>query len=153
MSTRRTWVGVGVLAVALSAAGCGSGHSSVTQAKKQAGTSPSRIAVSGDLLLAVAGDTELSGGGCAGDGGYSDIAAGAAVTVKDASGKIVGVSQLGDGQEQSAAPSYRGACLFDFTVPDVPVGNFYSIEVSHRGQISVTLAQARSGDVHFTLGS
>ena len=86
------------------------------------------IAVTGHLDLTKDGFT-MRGSHCTGDGGYSDIAAGAQVVVTDAAGATVAVGRLGEG-------SWVGAhCEFPFAV-DVPSGSeFYGIEVSHRGVV------------------
>jgi len=86
------------------------------------------------------------GCGYAGDGGYSDIRQGAAVTVKDAAGKTLALSQLGAGVPDGSA------CRFDFTVSDVPAGEkFYGVEVSRRGVVQYTEDQMRAG-VTLSLG-
>ncbi len=84
---------------------------------------------------------------CTGFSGYEDIAAGASVTVYDSSGKVVATGALGTGKPDSAA------CVFPVRVPEVPGGSkFYRVEVSHRGQITVTAAEAKAGEFAATLG-
>lgn len=89
--------------------------------------------------------------GCAGSGGYDDIVEGASVTVYDASGAVVGTGALGAGKyasEDSTAP-----CVFRFAVAGVPAGaKFYQVEVSHRGKVNVTSAEAKAGAFAATLG-
>jgi hypothetical protein len=88
---------------------------------------------------------------CAGSGGYNDIVKGAAVTVYDASGKVVATGSLGAGRyasQDSTAP-----CVFPVAVPGVPDGSkFYRVEVSHRGQITVSSAEAKAGKFGASLG-
>lgn len=76
---------------------------------------------------------------CRGQGGYSDIQTGTQVIVYDASGKQLAVGQLGLG---AAADAFD--CIYPFVVTGVPVGDGgpYSVEVSHRGKIAFTRAQA-----------
>jgi hypothetical protein len=77
--------------------------------------------------------------------GYSDMVAGTQVVVYDAGGKQLAIGTLGPGTTQA------GACTFPFTIGGVPSGvGPYSVEVSHRGKIAFTEAQA--GDVELTLG-
>lgn len=88
---------------------------------------------------------------CTGSGGYDDIVKGASVTVYDAGGKTVATGALGAGRyasEDSTAP-----CLFPVSVPGVPGGSkFYRVEVSHRGQITVSAADAKAGAFAASLG-
>lgn len=85
---------------------------------------------------------------CTGYSGYEDIAAGASVTVYDSAGKVVATGALGTGKPHSAA------CVFPLRVPEVPGGSkFYRVEVSHRGQITVTAAEAKAGELAASLGS
>lgn len=84
---------------------------------------------------------------CTGYSGYEDIAAGASVTVYDSAGKVVATGALGTGKPKSAA------CVFPVRVPEVPGGSkFYRVEVSHRGQITVTAAEAKAGEFAASLG-
>lgn len=85
---------------------------------------------------------------CTGYSGYEDIAAGASVTVYDSAGKVVATGALGTGKPKSAA------CVFPVRVPEVPGGSkFYRVEVSHRGQITVTAAEAKAGEFAASLGN
>lgn len=86
------------------------------------------------------------GVGCEGDGGYSDITTGGVVTVSDASGTIVAVGSIKVG-----APTAAECTLF-FEVTDVPASPFYQIEVTNRGLVTFTDAQARGGEVMLSLG-
>lgn len=81
---------------------------------------------------------------CTGVGGYSDINAGVAVTVGDATGKTTAVGQLQGGTPQS------GQCVFAFQVK-TPTSTLYTVTVSHRGTQTVTAEQAVLG-VALTLG-
>ena len=89
---------------------------------------------------------------CTGSGGYDDIRQGAAVTVYDDAGKVVGTGALDAGRyasEDSTAP-----CLFPVSVAGVPGGSrFYQVEVSHRGKVTVSAAEAKAGGFAATLGS
>lgn len=81
-------------------------------------------------------------------GGYSDIAEGASVTVYDAAGKVTATGSLGSGQHDDLS------CVFPIIVPNVPDDQqFYQVEVTHRGKVTVTSAQAKAGQVGLTLGN
>jgi len=96
----------------------------------------------------LAGDTANwqmdSIGACSGTGGYSDMTAGASVTVYDGSGTIVGSGALVFGVRHGST------CEWDFGVNDLPDVPFYQVEVSHRGKI--TVANADLGNVAMSLG-
>lgn len=84
---------------------------------------------------------------CTGYSGYDDIAEGASVTVYDSKGAVVATGALGTGKPDSAS------CVFPVRVPDVPGGSkFYRVEVSHRGQITVTASEAKAGEFAASLG-
>ncbi|MFI9817563.1 hypothetical protein [Saccharothrix variisporea] len=85
---------------------------------------------------------------CKGDGGYSDIFDGTAVTVYDAAGKVLALGKLENSK------FINGDCEFTFTVAGVPDGEqFYQVEVAHRGKVSFPADKARAGAVGLTLGS
>lgn len=131
-------------------AGCGS--SSKPAAKPS--PSPSTVALSGGLVLKGIGNFDTSDEAtklCAGTGGYSDIAAGAGVTIQDASGKVIATTVLGNG-EQVLDEQVGAACHFDFTASDVPASTFYKIEVSHRGLVTFSRARVDAGTAQLTLG-
>jgi hypothetical protein len=94
--------------------------------------------------------TTSSSNGCYGTGGYADISAGAAVTVSDESGKILGTSQL-----EAGKTSGQASCVFAFKVTGLPDANFYRVEVSHRGQVVYSKSDLdKSGwKVDLSLGS
>ena len=88
--------------------------------------------------------------GCyTGGSGYGDIVRGTQVTVT-AGGQTVALGALGSGT--SIGDIRDGMCTFPLAIPNVPGGHdFYLVEVSHRGGISYTEEEMRSG-VHVTLG-
>lgn len=84
---------------------------------------------------------------CTGYSGYDDIAKGAGVTVYDSAGKVVATGSLGTGKPKSAA------CVFPVSVAGVPEGSkFYQVEVSHRGKVTVSSAEAKTGKFAASLG-
>ncbi len=75
-------------------------------------------------------------GQCLGKGGYSDIADGASVTLRDEKGTILGAASLREGMLAGAG------CNFPFTLTDVPdTATFYAVTISHRGEISKSHAE------------
>jgi hypothetical protein len=89
---------------------------------------------------------------CSGTGGYADIVAGANVTARNGDGKIIATEPLGPGRAQ---PGQTGSdCLFEVTLKNLPETDFYSFEVSRRGQLNYSLdqLQAQGWAVDFVLG-
>lgn len=86
-------------------------------------------------------DNNPQGGVCLGSSGFKDISGGAAVTVYDASGKVIAVANTTDGLWTDMPTNHGdGTCIFQFTVKNVPASDFYGIEVSHRGQVRYSAA-------------
>ncbi|MCE3553911.1 hypothetical protein LWC33_20945 [Pseudonocardia sp. RS11V-5] len=82
-----------------------------------------------------------TGSVCSGSGGYSDIHAGTGVMIANASGAVIATGALSTGRASSST-----TCDFAFTVPDVPAGeDFYQVTVSHRGTLTCTADELRSG--------
>jgi hypothetical protein len=157
--TRPLRVAAAVAGLAL-AAGCGStssGAGATSAATTTAAASPTSVQMMGFIDLDRGLDSPHNyltligepGNTCEGTGGYSDITTGAAVTVYDASGTVVGVGALEQGKRVGAQVIQQ--CRFTFIIPGLPVGKFYKVEVSHRGQATVTAAGV--GDVELSLGS
>lgn len=98
----------------------------------------------GSLTLVDAYGTSSS---CATYGGYSDIAPGADVTVRDAEGTVVASGALQSGRMSGAG------CRFPFAIADVPGGSaFYQVEVTHRGLVTFTADELAAGGAQLTLG-
>lgn len=72
-----------------------------------------------------------SAGGCSGKGGYSDISDGTAVVIRDASGTTIGTTELVEGSKAS------GGCTFSFYATVPGKSEYYSVEVSHRGEVQL----------------
>lgn len=90
---------------------------------------------------------------CAGSGGYSDIAGGAAVTIADQTGTVIATGQLDDGHADVSDAGNPIDCTFSFSVLHVPDGKtFYGVTVSHRGAIQFSADRAKGGDVALSLG-
>lgn len=103
---------------------------------------PETFDVSGEMALYdFDGNILRYQGTCSGYGGYDDMDVGAQVTIRNAKGETVAVGALDEGR-----PEGRGTCIFPFTVEDVPAGeSIYSVEVSHRGEISFKEEDAEVG--------
>lgn len=85
-------------------------------------------------------------GACRGSGGYDDLAGGTSITVYDNSGAVISVGQLKDGFVVDAA------CYFAWSIAGVPKSSFYKVEISHRGQLTYSYAQARKGGLDSSIG-
>lgn len=109
---------------------------------------PGTFALHGTMVLDGGYDGVTSTpGGCAGTGGYSDIADGTAVTVYDSTGAVVASGQLANSTGGGTS------CTFDIVAPKVPGGSrYYQVEVSHRGKITYSARDMRRGNVSVTLG-
>jgi hypothetical protein len=145
--------GLAGLAVGVAAVGLAWGLSS-----GGAGTSPGvkpvkTFTMKGDMKLVLSLHEALQqlsqGGQCMPrhSGPYTDIQEGATVTVYSADGKVVATGAL-----QQGVPSATD-CTFSFAVSGVPEGSkFYQVEVSHRGKITVSSAEAEAGKFAASLG-
>ena len=147
---------LGLLAVAAIAAvlvGCGGGNG-------EGGTSePTGHSLSGQITLHEGGWQRTWGQGdtmpCEGKGGYSDIREGTQVVVKDDTGSVVAVGALGPG-DGGWGVSGKGDtdCRLGFNIVGIPDEGFYSIEVSHRGELAYSYndLEALGWTVAFELG-
>ncbi|WP_054565844.1 hypothetical protein [Frankia sp. R43] len=74
---------------------------------------------------------------CNGTGGYSDIRSGAQATLTDADGTIVSAAHIGSGTH-GGTPH----CTTTFAFPPIEIeSGFYSVEISHRGKITKSVAE------------
>ncbi|RZS33883.1 hypothetical protein EV193_11033 [Herbihabitans rhizosphaerae] len=149
MSMTRLAVAVSITALAL--IGCGS-----EDAEPSPASAPLLITVRGDLALTqeLASDAILrQQSTCYGTKGYDDIHGGAQVVVYDAAGVVLGVGKLDSGIWDYSVDGYYRPCKLSFTIIGVPAQDLYQIEVTRRGKIVVSRAQAESGNVHLTLGN
>lgn len=116
--------------------------------------------VTGNLLLTDSGGTFGSGSGpfgpiagqaCDGVGGYSDIAAGSSVVVKDASGTIIGSATLRDGVTVGTAGNQ---CNFMFALI-LPQSSFYQFQIGNRAGVTYSLAQMKQANwtISLSLGN
>lgn len=132
MNTRGVTALIGsafLLVGAASMTACGGSESfDVTGALQLTDTTARSVGTVNDTGIFTTGST------CHGQGGYSDIAPGAQVVIRDAAGKSVGLGRL-----EGGTPSDGGSvCEFDFTVRNINAGGGgpYSVEIAHRGEVS-----------------
>jgi hypothetical protein len=85
---------------------------------------------------------------CVGVGGYDDLRPGTGVTVRNQDGTIIATGALAGGV---APPTARSHCTFSFTVSDVPYSPFYSVEVSHRGELAYSFEELEEMGWHVAL--
>lgn len=92
------------------------------------------LTIRGTVTVPLTSDIQPIDTQCDGSGGYSDMRAGAQVTVTDSASKTIALGQLDPGRVDGSTG--HQLCVFTFAVAGVPSGaNFYGIEVSHRGRV------------------
>ena len=113
-------------------------------------SAPETHTITGTFALAARDGAGFSGA-CKGTGGYSDIAGGMPMTLRDEDGTVLAATRLATGQ----ASEDRNQCVFEFTFEDVPVAEFYSIEGGDRGELTYSFDEMESMGwrVGFALGS
>ncbi len=106
-----------------------------SRSRSDADAGPATVNVRGTLILTSAATLQAN---CVGQGGYSDLRAGAPVTLTNASGHTIGTTHLQKGQ-----PDYDdGICSYPFTFTAVPTDEAqYVVEVAHRGPILKSRAE------------
>lgn len=101
--------------------------------------------LTGTLTMPLSNTDALSS--CSGTRGYDDIKEGTSVVVYDETNTVVATGYLLAGIPGSS-------CVFNFSVPNVPGSKkFYQVEISHRGKVTVSSAEAKAGEYAVTLGS
>jgi hypothetical protein len=85
---------------------------------------------------------------CAPHVGYTDIANGAPVVIRDQRGVTVGSGSLSSG---SAEPSKRG-CAFQFAIRSLPVASSYTVTVGQRGGLPYSYADLKNAGWKVTMG-
>jgi hypothetical protein len=88
------------------------------------------------LLIGDSDSVVTSNGGCEGSRGYSDISAVAQVVVRNESGTVLATTSLGQGE-------FLGTdqCYFEFSLGSLPRAQFYSFEISRRGELTYSLSE------------
>jgi hypothetical protein len=140
---RRTWVAVGLAIATLVLAVV------AVLALLASGLLTPRHTITGDYILVDTVQDPLliaaDGSGCRGANGYEDIGPGTPVTLRDGAGALLGTATL------SAGKASATECDFTFSIPDVPEVDAYTVEVSHRGRVTNTLADMKEHDWAFAL--
>lgn len=101
-------------------------------------TKPKTFNLEGNVGI-VDGASRLSDNRCAGKGGYKDLSEGASVTIGDEAGKTVATGSI------TGSEYMDGACMLTFSIPVPGDLDFYQVEVSHRGVVTYSNEEARSG--------
>jgi hypothetical protein len=93
--------------------------------------------------------------GCTGVGGFSDIQAGMPVIVQDEKNTILSTGTTETGYHPRERELSGRICIFKFTVKNIPVAKFYSIEVGRRGKLTYSFDEMvkKKWDVSFVLSS
>lgn len=107
---------------------------------------PTSFTFTGILQMHIS-DTTAGVEYCSGKGGYDDIKEGALVTIYDETGKVIQTGTLPTGSSEDPH------CNWHISIPNVPIdAKFYQVEISHRGKITVSAADAQAGNFGVTLG-
>lgn len=87
---------------------------------------------------------------CAGTGGYSDMTAGTAITMKNGDGQVIATGVLPGGVADDAT-----TCTFTASVKNVPRADFYAVSVGGRGEVTSSRSDLEKNAWSFdlTLGS
>ena len=92
---------------------------------------------------------------CAGRDGYDDMAGGAQVVVRNGDGDIIATTRLDPGvQILVEGMDNFWYCTFTFEAELPPDESFYTVEVSHRGELSYSAAEmaAQNWTIDLVLG-
>ncbi len=81
------------------------------------------------------------GGSCGGTGGFSDLVAGAPVTIADSSGTTLATTYV-----QGATATGTDTCRLSFTLTDVPTSRAYRISIGHRDGLPGISYEQLQGD-------
>ncbi len=107
---------------------------------------PGKVTVTGEFTLTDYSTAAF--GACEGDGGYSDLGAQTEAVLRDGSGAILGTANLGTVSFTDGA-----ACTWKVEFDKVPDDrDFYTFEVSRRGEIRSSRAELESNGWKFTSG-
>ena len=82
--------------------------------------------------------------GCVGKGGYSDIGPHMQVVVMNGKRDIIATGTLEPDYSSDGEDDYT--CTYPFTIEDVPITNFYEIEIGRRGSVKFSLEEMKRKD-------
>ncbi len=154
-------IGLMFVVGAIVIAACSGGSAGEKPTPSAAPTEPSTQTLRGTMVLKEGaqpggvGSVIAIGAPCWGIGGYDDMAAGTQVTVRNENDALIAKGALSEGAISPRGPTGTlPDCDFAFTVRDVPNAAFYTIEVSHRGELTYSREEMEALDweVAFTLG-
>lgn len=80
------------------------------------------------------------GDDCFTGGGYSDIAEGMEVVVKNGKNETLAIGRLSNGKFTKAGDWDR-SCTFNFSVQNLPKADFYVVQVGRRGEKQYSLSE------------
>lgn len=150
---RRQWVvplaaGLGGLIVGAGGVGLAWGLTATpTPAAAPAPTAAATFTLTGTMEVSGVRNWHPVSTQCEGTGGFDDITEGTGVTVYSGNGTVVGTGRLTNGVV------FGVRCSFSVVVEKVPVGaDFFQVEVSHRGKLTLSAADAKAGKFAGTLG-
>jgi hypothetical protein len=125
---------------------------------------PSTQAIAGSLTVLAqfnsptywAVDQDRTGAECGGNDsipndqskGYGDVDEGAQVLVKNEAGSLIATGNLGVGKVEPVGR--YGGCVFPFSILNVPIAKFYTIEVGDRKGVTYSAQQMK--DANWTIG-
>jgi len=120
---------------------------------------PEKVAITGTMVLTATpgSGVTISGSTCEGIGGYSDITQGREVALRDATGKLIAVTTLGNGGWQGNF--LAGTCTFYFRFDDVELegddpGDLFTVQIGNPNRGGVTYPRERLlQGVSLSLGS
>lgn len=119
---------VRAMLLAMLLAACGTGGATLT----------------GTLTL-TSDDLAGSDDNCSGTGGFGDIQQGMDVVIRDETGAIIGTSRVGPGTRSGRH------CEFGFEVVELPIAEFYTVEVGDRGDLTYSPEELSEMDWHIDL--
>ena len=98
-----------------------------------------------------------AGTSCEGKGAFDFLTPGGSVSVYDATGALVGTGSLSSGvatNSTSYSSGYADACVFTYSVPDVPASDYYRVKVGNSSDSGVPFtAEQVDGDAHIRFGT
>lgn len=122
-------------------------------------TQPEKVVVDGTISLNITSGVgvALSGSTCDGSGGYSDIAQGSEVELRDATGKLIAVTHLGNGAW--GGNIMAGRCTFYFRFDGVELNgdddDLFTIQIGNENRGGVTYPRDKllQGPLTLSIGS
>jgi hypothetical protein len=150
---RRAWpyvAGILVLGAALAAVFVWPHVKGNDPASPAAAAGATVFTVNGMLALGPGQFVPIDGTSCAGTPAYKDLDVGAAVTITDGVGGVLGTGKISSLTLDGLGTA--GTCDLKFAVPGIPTGKgSYGIEVARRGAIKYDEAKVRLGQLQLSV--